>query len=57
MRSRLAGMAAVALTGVLLAAGCGGGGDKESEGARTACKANATTQATAFPPRSRSRPS
>ena len=34
-------MAAVALTGVLLAAGCGGG-SKESEGSKTACKADAT---------------
>jgi hypothetical protein len=31
------------------AAGCGGGGDKESEGARTECKAAATSAATGLP--------
>lgn len=30
-------------------AGCGGGGDKESEGAKTACKAAATTKPTGLP--------
>ena len=45
MHTRLAGVAAVALMGVLLAAGCGGG-SKESEGSKTACKADATNQAT-----------
>jgi hypothetical protein len=48
VHSKLAGMAAVALTGVLLAAGCGGG-NKESEGSKAACKADATTQATGLP--------
>src|SRR4051794_477844 len=38
-----------ALAVALLAAGCGGGGDKESEGARTECKAAATSQATGLP--------
>ena len=41
MHTRLAGMAAVVLMGALLAAGCGGGG-KESEGSKIACKADAT---------------
>ena len=41
-------MAAVVLTGALLAAGCGGG-DKESEGSKVACKADATTAATGLP--------
>jgi hypothetical protein len=41
-------MAVVALTGVLLAAGCGGG-EKESEGSKTACKADATTAETGLP--------
>jgi hypothetical protein len=42
---------AVAVSAIaLLVAGCGGGEkDKESEGARTACKAAATTQATGLP--------
>ena len=38
-----------ALAVALLAAGCGGGGNKESEGAKTACKAAATTQPTGLP--------
>jgi hypothetical protein len=39
-----------ALLGVaLLAAGCGGSGDKESEGAKTECKADATTKPTGLP--------
>jgi hypothetical protein len=38
-----------ALAVALLAAGCGGGGKKESEGAKTACKAAATTQPTGLP--------
>jgi ABC-type glycerol-3-phosphate transport system substrate-binding protein len=33
----------------LLAAGCGGSGDKESEGAKTDCKAEATTKPTGLP--------
>jgi hypothetical protein len=38
-----------ALVVALLAAGCGGGGKKESEGARTACKGSATTKPTGLP--------
>jgi hypothetical protein len=38
-----------ALAVALLAAGCGGGGKKESEGAKTACKTAATTQPTGLP--------
>ena len=33
----------------LVAAGCGGGGEKESEGAKTACRAAATTEPTRLP--------
>ena len=33
----------------LLAAGCGGGGDKESEGTKSACKAAATNDKTSLP--------
>ena len=35
---------AVASLAVMTAAGCGGGGDKESEGSKTACKAAAITK-------------
>jgi len=38
-----------ALPLALLAAGCGGGGDEESERARTACRADATTKPTGLP--------
>jgi hypothetical protein len=46
-RTFLAG--GLVLAAVLLAAGCGGGGEKESEGARTACKAGSTIQDTGLP--------
>jgi hypothetical protein len=50
MAGPIARFAVVASTIALLAAGCGGGGkDKESDSARTACKAAATTQATGLP--------
>ena len=38
-----------ALAVALLAAGCGGGGEKESEGAKTACRAAAATKPTGLP--------
>ena len=41
----LAGLLAIAL----VAAGCGGGGKKESEGAKTDCKTQATTKPTGLP--------
>jgi hypothetical protein len=43
----LAGVLAAGLA--LLGAGCGSGGDKESESAKGTCRAEATTAATGFP--------
>jgi hypothetical protein len=52
-RRQLSAFAALAGLLVLVAAGCGGGGEKEEsaaeEGAKTACKAPATTEATGLP--------
>ena len=50
MRLRWAGIAVISLVAVVLAAGCGGGGDEESESAASACRGEATTEATNFPP-------
>jgi hypothetical protein len=49
MRYRILAAGVLVLAVGLLAAGCGGGGEKESEGTRTACKAEATTQTTGLP--------
>jgi hypothetical protein len=46
-RALLAGVLAFAVA--LLAASCGGGGEKESEEARTECKGAATSQPTGLP--------
>jgi hypothetical protein len=46
-RAVLAGV--LVLGALLVVAGCGGGGDKESEGSKSACRAEATTKATGFP--------
>lgn len=49
MRFKVAGLLLVVLAVVFLAAGCGGDGDSESESA-SACRGDATTEATNFPP-------
>jgi hypothetical protein len=49
LKPRLPVVPCTALAVALLAAGCGGGGDKESEGARTECKKAATSQPTGLP--------
>jgi hypothetical protein len=49
LKPRLLVVPCAALAVALLAAGCGGGGDKESEGARTECKKVATSQPTGLP--------
>jgi hypothetical protein len=49
MRAGWAGFAVVVLTVAFATAGCGGGGDKESSSA-SACRGDATTEATNFPP-------
>ena len=49
MKLRLIVLFAGLLTIALVAAGCGGGGDKESESAKTECKAAATSEPTGLP--------
>ena len=49
MKVRLMVLLACLLAIALLAAGCGGGGKKESEGAKTECRKEATTKPTGLP--------
>jgi hypothetical protein len=49
MSYRVVAVGAVAALAVVIAAGCGGGEDKESEGATTACKAAVLKKASGLP--------